>query len=144
MASVSIQLEQGTDLVKEHLQAFDEKSDKWVRVGVDYHDMSSDQRIDTIEEAALTPNKLYKIVVFKDSFSEHAQIENVEMGERYGTEFSIKVDFSEFDDNHIAENLQKSFREFLPVSLDQVAKEKKSLLGLNEKSFTMGNRNVPC
>ena len=69
--------------------------------------MSSDQRIDTIEEAALTPNRLYKIVVFKDNFSEHAQIENVEMGERYGTEFSIKIDFSEFDDGHIAENLQK-------------------------------------
>lgn len=142
MASVSIQLEQGTDLVKVHLQAYDQPNDKWVRVGHDYHDVASDQRIDTIEEAALTPNHLYKIVVFKDNFSEHAQIENVEMGERYGTEFSIKIDFSEFDDSHIAENLQKNFREFLPVSLDQVAKEKKSLLGLNEKSFTMGNRNM--
>ena len=80
--------------------------------------------------------------MYKDAFSEHAAYENVEMGERYGTEFSIKIDFSEFDEFHISDNLQKEFNEFLPVNLDQVAKEKKSLLGLNEKSFSMGNRDI--
>jgi len=64
------------------------------------------------------------------------------MGERYGTSFSLKIDFSEFDESHIADNLQKQFREFLPVSLDQIAKEKKSHLGMSEKSFVMGNRNM--
>lgn len=64
------------------------------------------------------------------------------MGERYGLEFSLKIDVSEFDDEHLADNLQKAFREFLPVNLEQVAKEKRSVLGMNEKSFMMGNRNM--
>ena len=118
MASISIQLEQPSDLVKVHLQAYDQGSDKWSRVGVDYHEMTDMQRIDTIEEAVLVPNQLYKIAIFKDAFSEHEGIEYVEMGERYGTSFSIKIDFSEFDDKNIADNLQKQFKEFLPVSLE--------------------------
>ena len=44
-------------------------------------------------------------MVYKDAFSEHSQYENVEMGERYSTEFSIKIDFSEFDEGHISDNL---------------------------------------
>lgn len=64
------------------------------------------------------------------------------MGERYGTEFSLKIDFSEFDEATMAANLQKSFKEFLPVNLQQVAKEKRSMLGMDEKSFMMGNRNI--
>ena len=104
--------------------------------------MTDMQRIDTIEEAVLVPNQLYKIAIFKDAFSEHEGIEYVEMGERYGTSFSIKIDFSEFDDKNIADNLQKQFKEFLPVSLDQVAKVKRSHLGMGEKSFMMGNRNM--
>jgi hypothetical protein len=64
------------------------------------------------------PNVLYKIEVFKDAFSEHAQIEEVEMGERYGTSFSLKVDFSEFDDSAVVDNMQKVFRDFLPVNME--------------------------
>ena len=45
---------------------------------------------------------LYRIEIFKDSFSEHAQIEDVEMGERYGTSFSLKIDFTENDDEVLA------------------------------------------
>ena len=33
-------------------------------------------------------------------------------------------------------------RDFLPLSIEQVAKEKRSIMGLNEKSFTMGNRDM--
>lgn len=33
-------------------------------------------------------------------------------------------------------------RDFLPLNMEQIAKEKKSILGLNEKSFTMGNRDM--
>ena len=98
--------------------------------------------ITTIEEAGLQANELYKLVIFKDAFTEHASIEEVEMGERYGVEFSVKIDFSEFDNDVMAANIQKSFREFLPASLSQVAKVKRSMLGMDEKSFMMGNRNM--
>jgi hypothetical protein len=66
----------------------------------------------------------------------------VEMGERYDISFSLKIDFSEFDDESIAANMQKVYKDFLPHSIDQVAKSKRSMLGLQEKSFTMGNRNM--
>ena len=140
MASISIQVEQATDLVKVHLATWE--AGEWKLVGTHYPEVSDAGRIDTIEEFGLTPSQQYKITLFKDAFSEHASIEDVEMGERYGLEFSLKIDVSEFDDTHLAENLQKTFREFLPVNLEQVAKEKRSLLGLNEKSFMMGNRNM--
>ena len=40
MASISIQIEQETDLVKVHLLAYEPSSDKWNRVGINYHDMT--------------------------------------------------------------------------------------------------------
>ena len=64
----------------------------------------------------------------------------MEKGEHYGTQFSLKIDFSEFD--ALAEDVKKSFRELLPVNLEQVAKEKLSLLGIHEKSFMMGTREM--
>ena len=64
------------------------------------------------------------------------------MGERYDISFSLKIDFSEFDDDSIADNLNKIYKDHLPESIDQIAKSKRSMLGLQEKSFTMGNRNM--
>ena len=60
------------------------------------------------------------------------------MGERYGIDFSLKIDFSEFDDRAIADNLQKKVKDFLPHTIEQVAKSKRSILGKSEKSFIMG------
>ena len=40
------------------------------------------------------------------------------MGERYGIDFSLKIDFSEFDDKAIADNLQKKVKDFLPHTID--------------------------
>ena len=64
----------------------------------------------------------------------------MEKGEHYGTQFSLKIDISEFDT--LAEDVKKNFRELLPVRIEQVTKEKLSLLGLNEKSFMMGTREM--
>lgn len=143
MASLSIQLEQEEDLVKIHLTTFDHEENKWKLEGEHYHEITTEQgRIDTVELFGLVPNQLYKIELFKDAYTEHSQLESVEMGERYGVSFSLKIDLSEFDETHIAANQQKNFREFIPVSMEQVAKEKRSNLGHHEKSFTMGNRNM--
>ena len=142
MGSLAIQLEQADDLVKIHLTTWDHEEEKWKLEGEHYPEVTDQGRIDTVEVFGLVPNQLYKIELFKDAYTEHSQLEDVEMGERYGVSFSLKIDLSEFDDSHIAANLQKTFREFLPVSMEQVAKEKRSNLGHHEKSFTMGNRNM--
>lgn len=104
--------------------------------------VSETARIDTIEDFGIDAGVTYKLEIFKDGMAEHDSMEQVEMGERYGIEFSLKIDFSEFDDQKLAENLQKNVRDFLPLNMEQIAKEKKSILGLNEKSFTMGNRDM--
>jgi len=141
MTSVSIQLEQETSLVMLRLTKFE--NNDWVLVdAASYPDFTAAKRIDTVEAFNIDPNAIYKVEIFKDSYSEHEQIEDVEMGERYGIEFSLKIDFSEFDDKAIADNLQKRVKDFLPHTIDQVAKTKRSILGLNEKAFTMGNRNM--
>ena len=119
-----------------------DETKQWERAGIDYPEVTELGRIDTIEELGVIAGQLYKIEIFKDSFGEHAQIEEVEMGERYGTSFSIKIDFSEFDDKAVVDNMNKNLREFLPMSIHQVAKEKRSVQGLHEKSFMMGNRNM--
>ena len=71
----------------------------------DYPEVTDHKIIDTIEAFDIESNYLYKLEIFKESYSEHATIEDVEMGERYGIEFSLKIDFSEFDDKSIADNL---------------------------------------
>ena len=48
------------------------------------------------------------------------------MGERYDISFSLKIDISEFD----SESSKDSVYDYLPKSMDQVAKTKKSILGL--------------
>jgi len=94
--------------------------DQWVvpEISVAYPSISPLGRIDTIEAFGLKQNELYRLEVFKDSYSEHDQIENVEMGERYAISFSLKIDFSEFDDKAIADNLQQRSRDFLPRHID--------------------------
>ena len=64
------------------------------------------------------------------------------MGERYDISFSLKIDFSEFDDETVSNNLRKTHKDFLPHSMEQVAKTKHSPMGLHEKSFMLGNRNL--
>lgn len=64
------------------------------------------------------------------------------MGERYDINFSLKIDLSENDDASIAANQYKIDEDFLPNDIDLIAKSKPSLMGLKEKSFTMGNRNM--
>ena len=104
MTSVSIQLEQETSLVMIRLTKFE--NNEWVLVdAASYPEVTAAKRIDTVEAFDIDPNALYKVEIFKDSYSEHEQIEDVEMGERYGIEFSLKIDFSEFDDKAIADNL---------------------------------------
>ena len=116
--------------------------EEWKIVGIGYPEVTERARIFTIELLEVAPELLYKIEIFRDSFTEHAQIEEVEMGERYGTSFSLKIDFSEYDGHEIAENLNKVFQEHLPSSMDQIAKLKRSVAGIHEKSFMMGNRNM--
>ena len=79
-------------------------------MGIGYPEVTERARIFTIELLEVAPELLYKIEIFRDSFTEHAQIEEVEMGERYGTSFSLKIDFSEYDGHEIAENLNKVFQ----------------------------------
>ena len=82
------------------------EDNEWVLVdAASYPEVTATKRIDTVEAFDIDPNALYKVEIFKDSYSEHEQIEDVEMGERYGIEFSLKIDFSEFDDKAIADNL---------------------------------------
>ena len=100
------------------LSEYDHDNDKWNAILFGEPEVTEMGRIDTIEVFGLTPHAIYKLEVFKDAFSEHAHIEEVEMGERYGQEFSIKIDFSEFDDEKMAQNLQRQFKDFLPVSID--------------------------
>lgn len=84
MASVAIQVEQTTDLIKMHLSTYDQHTDKWTLVGVQYPMLSEVGRIDTLELFEIIPNQVYKIELYKDAFTEHATIDDVEMGERYG------------------------------------------------------------
>ena len=105
MASVAIQLEQRTDLVKMHLSTYEKETDKWSLVGIQYPMVGEVGRIDTIEEFEIAPNQIYKLEIYKDSFTEHDMMEGVEMGDRYGVSFSLKIDVSEFDEKNLAANL---------------------------------------
>lgn len=49
-------------------------------------------------------------------------MEDIEMGERYGTSFSIKIDFSEFDDTAIVNQQYSKSKDYLPRTLDGVTK----------------------
>ena len=52
----------------------------------------------TITVEHLTPETSYKIVLQRDAFGEGDDLEDVEMGERYGLSFSLKIEFSENND----------------------------------------------
>ena len=142
MASASIQLEQENDLVKVKVYEQPRNKSTWTPVGEKKTVMSPRLRIDEIQVDTLEQGVLYKIEVYKDSFSEHAQIEDVEMGERYGTSFSLKIDFTENDEENIAGSLQKRVRQKLPQSIEEVAKIKRSVQGLKESAFWLGNRSM--
>ena len=104
--------------------------------------MAPSLRLDSIQLDALEPGVSYKIEIYKDAFSEHAQIEGAEMGERYGTAFSLKIDFTENDDEAIAAARRKRVLQRLPKSIDEVAKVKRSVQGLKESAFWLGNRSM--
>ena len=142
MVSVSIQLEQLGEQVM--IRLLKQEGDDWIvpDLATAYPTVTSMGQIDTIEAFGLQPRTIYKLEIFKDSYAEHDHVEDVEMGERYDISFSLKIDFSEFDDKSIANNLQKNSHDVLPHTMDQVTKNKRSMLGLQEKSFTMGNRNM--
>lgn len=118
IGSFAAQLEQGTDLIKLQLAIKGEHSDERTIVGQWYPEVSELGRIDTIELGALQPHATYELLIYKDAFSEHAHIEEVEMGERYGVAFSVKLDFSEFDESHVAANVAAQFRDLLPNSIE--------------------------
>ena len=104
--------------------------------------MAPDHRLDDVQVESLETGVLYKVELFKDGYTEHAQIEDVEMGERYGTSFSLKIDITENDDEALANAVQKRKREKLPKSIDAVAKIKRSVQGLKESAFWLGNRSM--
>lgn len=105
MASVSLQLEQETDLVKVRIYEATSGSATFRPIGEKKTFLGPFHRIEEVQVPQLSPEKTYKIEVFKDGFSEHAQIEDVEMGERYGTSFSLKIEFTENDDESVAQEL---------------------------------------
>ena len=98
----------------------DPSSDNWVipELAADYPTIHDVYRIDTIEAFGLEPHAVYKLEIFKTMYGEHDQMENVEMGERYDISFSLKIDFSEFDDDSIADNLNKIYKDILPRDID--------------------------
>ena len=89
-----------------HLSKYDPESDEWRQTGMNYPMVTESGRIETIEDFGMEAGVTYKLEIYKDGVTtEHDMLENVEMGERYGIEFSLKLDFSEFDDQKLAENL---------------------------------------
>ena len=73
MASVSIQLEQETDLVKMRLYEAQQGSLHTFRpIGEKKTFMGPFHRIEEIQAPELSKTSVYKIEIFKDGFSEHA------------------------------------------------------------------------
>ena len=72
MASVSMQLEQETDLVHMRLSVHDSAKDQWKIIERGFPDVTEMGRIDTIEVFGLQPHTVYKLEVFKDVYSEQA------------------------------------------------------------------------
>jgi len=96
----------------------------------------------TITVEHLAPETLYKIVLQRDAFGEGDDLEDVEMGERYGLSFSLKIEFSENNDPQIAAKLRQNLQEYLPEFFDDLAKIKYSTQTVKEKAFVMGNAQM--
>jgi hypothetical protein len=57
---------------------------------------------------------MYKLVLFMDEFSTHGIMADVEMGERYDIAFSLKIDFSQNDDEDKVRKQFKNVKDYLP------------------------------
>ena len=144
MASVSIQLEQAGEQVEMRLTQWVEEDQRWEapEQAAAYPTLTDAGRIDTVEAFGLQTSETYRLELFKTAYGEHDHIEDIEVGEHLDIQFSLKIDFSEFDDSSVSDNLNHDYEEFLPFSLYQIAKTKRSMLGLHEKAFTIGNRHI--
>ena len=142
MASAAVQVEQEDALVKVKVYKQQEGRTSWTPVGVQRTWLSPTLRLDGVQLDTVEQGVLYKIELYKDAFTEHAQIEDVEMGERYGTSFSLKIDFTENDDEAIAASWQRQVLQKAPHSIDEVAKTKRAVEGLKESAFWLGNRSM--
>ena len=57
---------------------------------------------------------MYKLVLFMDEFSTDGIMADVEMGERYDIAFSLKIDFSQNDDEDKVRKQFKNVKDYLP------------------------------
>lgn len=77
-----------------------------------------------------------------DEFSTHGVMADIELGERYDVAFSLKIDFSQNDDEIKVKKQFRNVRDHLPKQIEEVSRFKPTLEDMREKTFVMGNREI--